>query len=134
MERRLREAYQVFQLVQSVESPHTVRVWLIGLNRMSTKESTAAAKVKMAATRRISSRELVKLPRSTPTSAPCWLRGTRWNSWVTSPFLRAEVIAPARARRGVLAASDVTEVPSRLLNSLGPAQRAPEGILGQSEG
>src|ERR1039458_7450028 len=91
---------------------------------MSTKESTAAAKLRMAATRRISSRALVKLPLSTPTSAPCWLRGTRWNSWVTSPFLRAEVIAPARAPRGVLAGSDVTAVPSRLLNSV-PSRAIP---------
>ena len=32
IERRLRAAYQVFHLVQSVESPHTVRAWFIGLN------------------------------------------------------------------------------------------------------
>ncbi len=32
IDRRLREGYGVFQLVQSVESPHTVRAWFIGLN------------------------------------------------------------------------------------------------------
>lgn len=31
-EARLRAAVQVFQLVQSVESPHTVRAWFIGMN------------------------------------------------------------------------------------------------------
>jgi hypothetical protein len=43
MERRLREAYQVFQLVQSVESPHTVRAWFIGLNPQLDDESPAEA-------------------------------------------------------------------------------------------
>ena len=32
IERRLRCAFQVFHLVQSVESPHTVRAWFIGVN------------------------------------------------------------------------------------------------------
>lgn len=43
IERRLREAYQVFQLVQSVESPHTVRAWFIGLNPQLGDESPAEA-------------------------------------------------------------------------------------------
>ncbi len=32
IDRRLREGYGIFQLIQSVESPHTVRAWFIGLN------------------------------------------------------------------------------------------------------
>lgn len=31
-ERRLRSAYQVFQLLQTVESPHTIRAWFMGMN------------------------------------------------------------------------------------------------------
>jgi len=31
-EDRLRAAYQVFQLLQEEESPHTVRAWFIGMN------------------------------------------------------------------------------------------------------
>jgi hypothetical protein len=31
-ERRLRAAFQVFHLVQSVESPHVARAWFIGMN------------------------------------------------------------------------------------------------------
>ncbi|MEZ5116074.1 MAG: hypothetical protein R2737_07385 [Candidatus Nanopelagicales bacterium] len=31
-ERRLRTAFQVFHLLQSVESPHTVRAWFVGMN------------------------------------------------------------------------------------------------------
>lgn len=32
VEARLRTAFQVFNLVQSVETPHTVRAWFIGMN------------------------------------------------------------------------------------------------------
>jgi len=42
-ERRLREAYAVFQLIMSVESPHTVRAWFIGLNPQLEDESPAEA-------------------------------------------------------------------------------------------
>lgn len=31
-EQRLRAAFQVFQLLQTVESPHTVRAWFMGMN------------------------------------------------------------------------------------------------------
>lgn len=31
-ETRLRAAFQVFQLLQSVDSPHTVRAWFVGMN------------------------------------------------------------------------------------------------------
>lgn len=31
-EKRLRAAYQVFQLLQASESPHVVRAWFIGMN------------------------------------------------------------------------------------------------------
>lgn len=31
-ERRLRSAFQIFQLVQTAESPRTVRAWFIGMN------------------------------------------------------------------------------------------------------
>ena len=31
-EQRLRSAYQVFQLLQTVESPHTIRAWFMGMN------------------------------------------------------------------------------------------------------
>lgn len=43
MDRRLREAYQVFHVVQSVESPHTARAWFIGLNPQLDEESPAEA-------------------------------------------------------------------------------------------
>jgi hypothetical protein len=39
VERRLRAAYQVFQLLQSVESPHVVRAWFIGMNPQLDDES-----------------------------------------------------------------------------------------------
>jgi len=32
VEQRLRAAFQVFQLLMSVESPHTVRAWFTGMN------------------------------------------------------------------------------------------------------
>jgi len=32
VEQRLRAAFQVFQLLVSVESPHTVRAWFTGMN------------------------------------------------------------------------------------------------------
>lgn len=41
-EERLRFAYQVFHLLQSQESPHTVRAWFIGLNPQLADESPAA--------------------------------------------------------------------------------------------
>ena len=31
-EQRLRLAYQIFQLIQETDSPHTARAWFIGLN------------------------------------------------------------------------------------------------------
>jgi len=40
---RLRTAYQVFQLVLSAESPHTVRAWFIGLNPQLDDTSPAEA-------------------------------------------------------------------------------------------
>ena len=42
-ERRLREAYAVFQLIMSAESPHTVRAWFIGLNPQLEDESPVEA-------------------------------------------------------------------------------------------
>lgn len=41
-EERLRFAYQVFHLLQSQESPHTVRAWFIGLNPQLADESPAS--------------------------------------------------------------------------------------------
>lgn len=41
-EERLRAAYQIFQLLQEEESPHTVRAWFIGLNPQLDDESPAA--------------------------------------------------------------------------------------------
>lgn len=43
VERRLRSAFQVFQLIQSVESPHTVRAWFIGMNPQLDDVSPAEA-------------------------------------------------------------------------------------------
>lgn len=42
-ERRLRAAFQAFQLVQTVESPHTVRAWFIGMNPQLEDASPAEA-------------------------------------------------------------------------------------------
>lgn len=42
-ERRLRAAFQVFHLVQSVESPHVGRAWLIGMNPQLDDQSPAEA-------------------------------------------------------------------------------------------
>lgn len=42
-EDRLRAAYQIFQLLQEEESPHTVRAWFIGLNPQLDDESPARA-------------------------------------------------------------------------------------------
>lgn len=42
-EQRLRVAYQVFHLVQSAESPHTVRAWFVGLNPQLDDTSPAEA-------------------------------------------------------------------------------------------
>ncbi len=42
-ERRLRAAYQVFQLLQTVDAPPTVRAWFIGMNPQLEDESPAEA-------------------------------------------------------------------------------------------
>jgi len=42
-EERLRVAYQVFQLLQSEESPHVVRAWLVGQNPQLEGDSPASA-------------------------------------------------------------------------------------------
>ena len=42
-EHRLREAYTIFQLLQTKESPHTVRAWFVGLNPQLDDESPAKA-------------------------------------------------------------------------------------------
>jgi hypothetical protein len=42
-EHRLREAYTIFQLLQTMESPHTVRAWFVGLNPQLDDESPAQA-------------------------------------------------------------------------------------------
>ncbi len=42
-ERRLRGAYQVFQLLQTVESPHTIRAWFMGMNPQLDDRSPAEA-------------------------------------------------------------------------------------------
>jgi hypothetical protein len=42
-ERRLRAAYQTFQLLATQESPHTVRAWFVGLNPQLDDESPATA-------------------------------------------------------------------------------------------
>jgi hypothetical protein len=43
IENRLRCAFQVFHLVQSVESPHTVRAWFVGMNPQLEDASPAEA-------------------------------------------------------------------------------------------
>ena len=40
-ERRLRCAYQIFQLLLAEEAPHTVRAWFLGLNPQLDDESPA---------------------------------------------------------------------------------------------
>lgn len=42
-ERKLRDAYQVFRLLVTEESPHTVRAWFVGLNPQLDDESPATA-------------------------------------------------------------------------------------------
>lgn len=42
-EQRLRVAYQVFHLLQSRESQHTVRAWFVGLNPQLDDEAPADA-------------------------------------------------------------------------------------------
>ena|SRR5215218_801819 len=42
-EERLREAYYIFRLLNTEESPHTVRAWFVGLNPQLDDESPAAA-------------------------------------------------------------------------------------------
>lgn len=42
-EQRLRAIYQVFGLLATEESPHTIRAWFVGLNPQLDDESPAAA-------------------------------------------------------------------------------------------
>jgi hypothetical protein len=42
-EAKLRGAFQVFQLLLTEESPHTVRAWFVGLNPQLDDESPATA-------------------------------------------------------------------------------------------
>lgn len=42
-EERLRSAAQIFRLLNTAESPHTVRAWFVGLNPQLDDESPAAA-------------------------------------------------------------------------------------------
>lgn len=42
-ERRLRAAYQIFNLIQDVEANHTVRAWFMGMNPQLDDESPAEA-------------------------------------------------------------------------------------------
>jgi hypothetical protein len=42
-EARLRDAYYVFRLLNTAESPHTVRAWFVGLNPQLDDESPAFA-------------------------------------------------------------------------------------------
>lgn len=42
-EHRLREVFRIFQLLQTQESPHTVRAWFVGLNPQLDDESPAEA-------------------------------------------------------------------------------------------
>jgi hypothetical protein len=42
-EARLREAYYIFRLLNTEESPHTVRAWFVGLNPQLDDESPATA-------------------------------------------------------------------------------------------
>lgn len=43
VERRLRDAHQIFRLLLTKESPHTVRAWFVGLNPQLGDESPATA-------------------------------------------------------------------------------------------
>jgi hypothetical protein len=43
VERRLRDAHQIFRLLLTKESPYTVRAWFVGLNPQLDDESPAAA-------------------------------------------------------------------------------------------
>lgn len=43
VERRLRDAHQIFRLLLEKESPYTVRAWFVGLNPQLDDESPAAA-------------------------------------------------------------------------------------------
>ncbi|PRZ34800.1 hypothetical protein CLV47_12332 [Antricoccus suffuscus] len=42
-EQRLRAAFQIFQLLQAMESPHTVRAWFMGMNPQLDDASPAEA-------------------------------------------------------------------------------------------
>jgi hypothetical protein len=42
-EQRLRATFQIFQLLQAEESPHTVRAWFIGLNPQLDDQSPSQA-------------------------------------------------------------------------------------------
>lgn len=43
MERKLRDAYQIFKLLLEKESPHTVRAWFVGRNPQLDDEAPATA-------------------------------------------------------------------------------------------
>lgn len=43
VERRLRDAFQIFRLLLAKESPYTVRAWFVGLNPQLDDESPATA-------------------------------------------------------------------------------------------
>lgn len=43
IEGRLRAIYQIFEILQAEESPHTVRAWFIGMNPQLDDESPATA-------------------------------------------------------------------------------------------
>jgi hypothetical protein len=43
VERRLRDAHQIFRLLLTMESPYTVRAWFVGLNPQLDDESPATA-------------------------------------------------------------------------------------------
>ncbi|MGO9249625.1 MAG: XRE family transcriptional regulator [Solirubrobacteraceae bacterium] len=43
VERRLRDAHQIFRLLLTQESPYTVRAWFVGLNPQLDDESPAVA-------------------------------------------------------------------------------------------
>jgi hypothetical protein len=43
VERKLRDAYQIFRLLLTKESPYTVRAWFVGLNPQLDDESPATA-------------------------------------------------------------------------------------------
>ncbi|HEY1457870.1 MAG TPA: hypothetical protein VGF15_05075 [Solirubrobacteraceae bacterium] len=43
VERKLRNAHQIFRLLLTKESPHTVRAWFVGLNPQLDDESPAVA-------------------------------------------------------------------------------------------